>query len=145
MANLQFRPATSADVPLLAALNQLLQIDEAHRLRMDLTELEPRMTAWLEHDGYEAHLFERNGEMVGYALYRREEGRIYLKQFFVGRQCRRQGIGRRVIEWLITNVWQDVPAVSLDVLVVNEPGIAFWRSVGFQDYCVTMERKLNRT
>jgi len=36
---LDFRTATLADVPLLAKLNQQLQIDEEHRLRMEIVEL----------------------------------------------------------------------------------------------------------
>jgi ribosomal protein S18 acetylase RimI-like enzyme len=141
MPALRFRRATAADVPLVAALNQQLQIDESHRLRMELTELEPRTARWLRDEGYEATVFERDGETAGYALYRREEDHYYLKQFFVCRHCRRQGVGRQAMDWLIEHVWHDAPAVYLDVLVTNAAGIAFWRAVGFQDYCVTMERK----
>ena len=32
-----------------------------------------------------------------------------------------------------------MPRIRLEVLVGNANGIAFWRSIGFQDYCVTME------
>ena len=30
--------------------------------------------------------------------------------------------------------------IRLDVLIGNAGGIQFWRSVGFEDYCITMER-----
>jgi GNAT superfamily N-acetyltransferase len=140
MAELAFRKAVAADIPTLAELNRQLQIDEQHRLRMELSELIPRITRWCHEDGYEAVLFDRDGQTAGYALYRREPEHVYLKQFFVCRDMRRQGIGRQAIEWLAANVWQAAPAVYLDVLVHNQPGIAFWRAVGFADYCVTMER-----
>jgi predicted acetyltransferase len=141
MMALTFRKAAEADMPQLAELNQQLQIDERHRNRMELVELVPRMTRWCASEGYEAVLFELDGETVGYALYRREPEFYYLKQFFVCRERRRRGIGRRAVEWLAANVWNELPAVCLDVLVQNEPGIAFWRAVGFGDYCITMERR----
>ena len=133
--------ATLVDVSLLAALNQQLQIDESHRLRMEIPELERRITGWLLDEGYEAALFEQDGETAGYALFRREPDFVYLKQFFICRQFRRQGLGRQAVEWLLRHKWHNEPRVRLDVLVNNERGVAFWRAVGFQDYCLTMERQ----
>lgn len=142
MTLLSFRTAVDADMPALAELNRQLQIDEEHRNRMELSELVPRMTRWCTSEGYEAVLFERDGKTAGYALFRRDPEHFYLKQFFVCRDVRRQGIGRAAIEWLAANVWQSAPAVYLDVLVNNQRGVDFWRAVGFADYCVTMERKM---
>jgi predicted acetyltransferase len=141
MTKLSFRKAAAADMPRLAEMNQQLQIDEEHRNRMELSELVPRMTRWCASEGYEAVVFELGRETVGYALYRREPEFFYLKQFFVCRERRRQGIGRRAVEWLAANVWNELPAVYLDVLVQNERGADFWRAVGFGDYCITMERR----
>ena len=143
MHNLTFRSGVAADVPLLAELNQQLQIDESHSRRMELPELEERMGRWLASGGYEAVLVEGENRPVGYALFRRESDpeHVYLKQFFVCRDCRRQGIGRQAIEWLRAHVWHDSPAIYLDALVNNDRGIAFWRAVGFRDYCITMELK----
>ncbi|HEY4235283.1 MAG TPA: GNAT family N-acetyltransferase [Lacipirellulaceae bacterium] len=144
MHKLSFRQGTSADVPLLAELNQQLQIDESHSRLMQLAELMPRMAEWLATGGYEAVIFERDGHVAGYALFRRERDpeHVYLKQFFVCRECRRQAIGREAMTWLSRHAWQDVPAVYLDVLVNNERGIAFWRAAGFRDYAITMEIRL---
>jgi predicted acetyltransferase len=136
---MDIRAATLNDVSLLAKLNQQLQIDEAHRLRLEIPELERRMAGWLTNDGYEAVLFDRDGEVIGYALFRRETEHIYLRQFFVCRDVRRKGIGRQAIQWLSQNVWSDAPRVRVDVLINNQPGIGFWRAVGFRDYCLTME------
>jgi GNAT superfamily N-acetyltransferase len=143
MSELAFRKAAAPDMPLLAELNQQLQIDEEHRNRMTLAELVPRMTEWCTSGEYDAVLFERDGATVGYALYRREPDFFYLKQFFVCRELRRQGIGRRAIAWLAANAWQAAPAVYLDVLVHNQLGVDFWREMGFTDYCVTMEMRLS--
>jgi GNAT superfamily N-acetyltransferase len=137
---MEFRFATADDIPLLAQLNQQLQIDENHRSRMSLAELEPRMAGWMA-GGYMAVIFERGGQTAGYALFRREPDHYYLKQFFVCREVRRKGIGRAAIQWLRRNAWTDLPRVCLDVLLANPGGIAFWRAIGFRDYALTMEIK----
>ena len=141
-SNLHFRAATDSDVSLLARLNRQLQEDERHRNIMEVAVIEPRMRNWLAGD-YEGVLFERDGTVVGYAIYQREEDFIYLKQFFVCREARRQGIGRAALQWLCANRWQAFPRVYLDALVQNDGGLAFWRAVNFTDYCITMEREIN--
>jgi ribosomal protein S18 acetylase RimI-like enzyme len=137
---MDFRCADPSDVPLLALMNQQLIRDEGHRNRMTVGELEKRMQDWLQGE-YRAVVFERNGLAVGYALFRSELDFVYLRQFFVDPDVRRQGIGRAAIGWLIGNSWNGVARVRLEVLVGNVAGIAFWRAVGFKDYALTMERK----
>jgi GNAT superfamily N-acetyltransferase len=143
MHELTYRRGTAADAPLLAQLNQQMQIDQEHSRRMQLPELEVRTAKWLTTGGYESVMFECEGRPAGYALFRCESDpeQVYLKQFFVCRDCRRQGVGRQAIEWLTQHAWQERPTVYLDVLVNNERGIAFWRALGFRDYAITMERK----
>ena len=108
---------------------------------MTLPELEQRMACWIGDEGYEAVLFDHDGKSVGYALFRREPEHVYLRQFFVGPNFRRQGIGRQAIEWLSRHAWKDALRVKLDVLIGNAAAISFWRSVGFRDYCLTMEKE----
>src|SRR5262245_46799506 len=136
--NLAYRLATTADAPVLAAMNHRLIRDEGHRNRMTIPELQSRMEAWLLSE-YQAVVIELEGTMVGYALFRRELVFVYLRQFFVEPEYRRRGIGRAALAWLRANVWADAPRIRIDVLVNNTTGIAFWRSVGFRDYCLTME------
>lgn len=118
-------------------MNRQLILDEGHRNRMSLPELEQRMTRWLQGE-YEAVIFERNHAALGYALFKRESEWIYVRQFFVCPEYRKQGIGRSAFSWLVENVWKG-RRIRLDVLVGNMTGIAFWRSLGFSDYCLTME------
>lgn len=132
--------ATVDDVAVLARMNQQLIRDEGHRNRMSIGELEDRMRSWLQTE-YRATIFEDEGAAVGYALFKREPEWIYLRQFFVVPSRRRQGIGRNGIEWLRQYVWNDSQRVRLDVLVGNATAIEFWRSLGFTDYCLTMERE----
>jgi ribosomal protein S18 acetylase RimI-like enzyme len=119
-------------------LNAQLIRDEGHRNAMSVGQLAERMTAWL-HGEYEAVVFEDRGVVVGYVLFRREPEFVYLRQIFVSPEFRRQGVGRQAIAWLWLNAWRGVSRVRIDVLVGNVPGQAFWRSVGFRDYCLTME------
>jgi GNAT superfamily N-acetyltransferase len=136
--DLRFREATTLDAQLLARMNEQLIRDEEHRNPMSAEELESRMKAWLDGD-YEAVVFENDAGTVGYALFRREAEHVYLRQFFVRAEQRRRGFGRAAIEWLRANSWRVAPRIRLEVLVGNGPGRAFWRSVGFDDYCITFE------
>jgi GNAT superfamily N-acetyltransferase len=134
------RRATVTDSALLADLNKQLIDDEGHRNSMTPSELESRMRGWLEGD-YTATLFERDGGVVAYALWRHEPEFIYLRQFFVVRAHRRQGIGRQAIQFLNDEVWPRGKRIRVEVLAGNLAGHAFWHSVGFDDYAITLEAK----
>jgi GNAT superfamily N-acetyltransferase len=58
---------------------------------------------------------------------------------FVVRDRRRQGLGRRAIEILRSQIWPTGKRLTVDVLVGNLGAIAFWRSVGYQDYYLALE------
>jgi GNAT superfamily N-acetyltransferase len=140
---MQYRMATPDDAHRLAEMNQWLIADEGHRNRMSLGELTERMRGWLEND-YRAVIFDEPEGWVGYALFRTEPDWIYLRQFFIRKDRRRKGLGREAIEWLSTNVWSDAARLRLDVLINNTAGLAFWKSLGFKGYCLTMERGVRR-
>jgi predicted acetyltransferase len=133
-----FRQATLDDCALLAELNHQLIRDEGHRNRMTVPELESRMRDWLASD-YAAVLFEADGAVIAYALYREQPEEIYLRQLFVVRNRRRQGIGRQAFEILRSNLWPGNKRLTVDVLVQNTAAVAFWRAVGYKDYCLTLE------
>lgn len=137
---MHYRLATPADCRLLAEFNAQLIRDEGHRNPMSVAELAERMRAWLAGE-YRAVIFAAEQGPVGYALFREEPEHIYLRQFFVQHDSRRQGIGRAAIEHLVRNEWPRHKRIRLDVLVGNTAAIAFWHSVGFADYCLTMERE----
>jgi GNAT superfamily N-acetyltransferase len=61
-------------------------------------------------------LFEEAGQPAGYALYRRDPEYVYLRQFYVCPDRRRQGIGRAAIAWLRQHAW-DGRRVRVEVLV----------------------------
>jgi hypothetical protein len=111
---MDFRTATLLDVPLLARLNKQLINDERHRNTMSIEQLADRMSNWLETE-YQATIFSLADKVVGAA-----------------------------VEWLRCHDWADAGRLRLDVLIGNERGIAFWRAVGFTDYCLTLEAEAGR-
>jgi ribosomal protein S18 acetylase RimI-like enzyme len=133
-----FRRATLDDCALLAELNHQLIRDEGHRNRVPVPELEQRMRGWLASE-YAAIIFEDGREVAAYALYREQPEEIYLRQLFVARSQRRQGIGRKAVEILRSKVWSQNKRLTVDVLVQNTAAVAFWRAVGYKDYCLTLE------
>ncbi len=135
---LKFRFSTRSDVPWLARMNQELILDEGHRNKMTLPELEQRMSDFLQKE-YDAVIASLDQNDIGYALYRQDPGWLYLRQIFVIKSMRRKGFGRKFIEWLKNNPWKDCKRIRTDVLVGNIVGIDFWKAVGFKEYCITLE------
>jgi GNAT superfamily N-acetyltransferase len=136
--HLRFRLATPLDAALLAPLNAQLIRDEGHRNSMTIAELELRMADWLRGE-YRAVIFELASLVIGYALFRCEPEHVYLRQLFVAPAHRRRGVARAALRWLWRNAWADASRVRIDVLMDNLEGQAFWRAVGFGEYCITME------
>src|SRR5438034_11806409 len=111
-----FRRAVLNDCALLAELNHQLIRDEGHRNRMTVPALEQRMRGWLASE-YAAVTFVDGKEVVAYALYREQAEEIYLRQLFVVRNRRRQGIGRQAVEILRSKIWPANKRLTVEVLV----------------------------
>jgi len=135
---MNYRLATSYDASLLGRLNHELIQDEGRRNPMTVTELTERMLGWLGKD-YRAVIFERKAEPIAYALFSEDEDRVHLRQFYVQRVNRRCGVGVQCMQLLFSEVWSPDKRITVDVRCHNEAGIAFWRSLGFTDYMLTME------
>ena len=135
------REAALDDCGLLAEMNHQLIQDEGHRNPMSVAELAGRMRGWLADGGYRGVLFERGQLPVGYALFRTEsDASVYLRQFFVARDYRRQGVGARMVDVLFQEVFPAGVRVTVDVLAHNDAGASFWAAAGFQRYSVCLER-----
>ena len=139
-ANMKIEKAKLTDCPQLAEMNYRLIRDEGHRNPMNKIQLTRRMKSWLRGE-YSACLFKEQGKVIGYCLFRNDEGVTYIRQFFIEREFRKLGHGRKAFKLLINGFWKKHPVLRSDVLVGNEIGIEFWKSMGFKDYCLTMERK----
>ena len=133
-----FKKALPADAAFLAPMNKRMIEDQRHRNPMGIPELRVRLETWLQGE-YELWYAEDAGKALGYVLFRREAGEIYLRQLFVERGNRRQGIGRMLFQWAEQNLWPG-EKVRLEVLTDNEAGIRFWKSLGFGEYSLTLEK-----
>ena len=129
------------DSSLLANMNRLLIRDERHRNKMTVRQLTQRMKKWLSSD-FRAFLFLNGDKVFGYCLFVKTKEYVYIRQFYIERDSRRLGLGKKTMGLLRKTVWKKDKRLRLDVLVTNFRGISFWKAVGFKDYCLTME--LNR-
>ena len=138
ITKMEYRIATETDLELLAEWDRQLIQDEGHRNKMTVVQLRERMRDWL-FAGDTAVIFCVDQNPVAYTLYREEEGEIYLRQLFVKRDHRRQGIGKQAIQILRQTLWPHSKRLTVDVLSHNTEGVAFWHSLGYRDYCLTLE------
>jgi len=130
------RLATPADVAALVVMNRHLIEDQHHDSTASDDDLERRMRQWITGTEYEVGVVELEDGPVAYAVWRDDEDGIYLRQFFVSRDHRRSGVGRAGFTAL-RDRWTARP-VKLDVLIHNDRGLAFWRSLGFRDYSMIL-------
>lgn len=135
---MEYHIANETDLDILAQWNYQLIQDEGHRNKMTVPQLRDRMRDWLSGD-YTAVIFARDGESIAYALFRESEDEIYLRQLFVKPEMRNQGIGKETVRILKEEIWTKSKRLTVDVLSHNKAGIAFWHSVGYKDYCLTLE------
>jgi len=136
---LTHRRATPADCRWLGALNLQLIQDEGHRNPMTELQLVKRMRDWLRRGDYAGVVFEENGALVAYALYREVPDEIYLRHLFVVRNRRRQGIGRQAMRILVDQVWPRGKRLVVEVLCANTGGVAFWKAMGYREYSLCLE------
>jgi GNAT superfamily N-acetyltransferase len=142
--DLTVRPATPADIQLLAEMNRQLCDDERSRNNMTVAALAVRMEKWLNED-WKAVLFEQQAKIVGYSVFRFGSDyydpaipEVHLRQFFIVRECRSRGLGHQAFGLLATTVFPPGAHIHLDVLATNPRGHHFWESVGFQHYSTAM-------
>ena len=84
-------------------------------------------------------IFGPQADPVAYALYRENATEVYLLQLFVRRDRRREGIGRGAMDALRSQLWPRRKRLTVEVLATNVQAVAFWRSIGYKDYCLTLE------
>jgi ribosomal protein S18 acetylase RimI-like enzyme len=137
---MEYRYAVESDAPFLAEINRQLIEDEWDGGGMSLERLEARMRRWLADGDYKALLFQEDGSTVAYTLISVDEDTSYIRHFFVLHEHRGRGAGRRAMELLLKEIIPPSSRVTLDVLASNVAGRHFWRSVGFRDYAIRLER-----
>jgi GNAT superfamily N-acetyltransferase len=131
------RPATSADLPLIAQfIRDLAEYERlAHEVRFDEAVLGERLFG--ERPYAEVLIGEIDGVARGFALFFHNfstfEGRpgIYLEDLFVEPQARGSGLGKALLGHLARlAVERDCARLEWAVLDWNEPSIAFYQALG---------------
>lgn len=135
---MEYRFATERDLDLLAEWNYQLIQDEGHRNPLTLPELRERLQKWLAGE-YQAIVFLTNNTPVAYGLYRESEDEVHLRQLFVGRDRRRNGVGRQAMTIFRQQIWSKKKRLTVEVLCKNAVAIQFWRAMGYNDYSLTLE------
>ena len=140
-AAIQLRPASQNDCPQLGIWNHALIRDEGQRNPMSAAALEERMRTRIAAGEYVVQLIERAGAAVGYVCWRREGPReVVVRQFYIAPAARRKSCGREAVHALRSTAWPKQARVTLDCIVMNGVGLAFWRACGFTDYTITLEQ-----
>ena len=131
------RPATPADVPVIARLIRALA--EYERLTHEVILDEDRLQQHLfgPRPYAEVLLAEDNGQVVGFALffhnYSTFVGKpgIYLEDLFVEPACRGKGLGKALLQALAKlAIERDCGRLEWAVLDWNEPSIQFYQALG---------------
>ena len=135
MEEIQIRVCSDEDLDLLAVLNNQLIEDEQHDNKMNVEQLRERMNGFINTD-YKAYLFEKGSKVIGYALVNHTRKPLYLRQFFICRDVRRQGYGKTTFNKLLELLKTEI--IDIEVMSWNGRGIGFWRSLGFKDRSIYM-------
>ena len=137
--NIDWRPATAADVQILAHMNQHLIEDETGDSAPDTTSLRFRLHGWLTRGEMRASLFLHESTEVAYALWQDRGNDAFVRHFFVSREYRRLGVGRRAMEILERDILPP-RTIRLEVLHDNVRGREFWQSLGYVPFSLTLEK-----
>ena len=129
-AKILIQKCTLADVTQLALLNKQLIDDEKSNNTMSIKELEERMHEFVTTE-YDAYFFIMQETVVGYALVKNKCNPLYLRQFLIRREYRKNHYGTQAFQSLMK--YLNVNTIDIEVLPWNETGIRFWESLGFRE------------
>lgn len=130
------RPATAADVPLLATLIHELAEYEHLSHEVALTEEDVARDGFGPRPKFRSVIAESDGQVAGYALffefYSSFQGRagLVLDDLFVRPKFRKQGIGRALLAHVAGVAWKEKYfCVRWEVLDWNQSAIDFYRNL----------------
>ncbi|MEL0250583.1 MAG: GNAT family N-acetyltransferase [Novosphingobium sp.] len=135
--SITIRPATAADLPLVAELIRALAEYEklAHEVRFDDAVLGEKLFGPRPYA--EVVIGEIDGTAQGFALFFHNfstfEGKpgIYLEDLFVKPEARGSGLGKALLSHLAALAMErDCARLEWSVLDWNEPAIGFYKSLG---------------
>jgi ribosomal protein S18 acetylase RimI-like enzyme len=130
------RLASIGELDALARMNVELRADERIDNIMTDVEVKDRMRGFLLGKTYKVHVFEENGEILGYSVVDVTRSPAYMRQFFIVRGSRRAGYGSKFFQLLVDALGAD--AIDVEVLVWNEGALDFYKKIGFHPRYVGM-------
>lgn len=126
----------------LAILNKQLIEDEGHGNPMSISELSERMLSWLEAE-YICYAIEEDKALISYSLWRDDGEFYYLRQLFTLPEHRLKGYAKNLLAYLEVEIFNDKP-IRLEVLANNEIAKEFYRRAGYEIYCHTFTKPINK-
>ncbi len=138
---MSIRPAYIDDLDTLTRMNVELRADERIDNVMTDAEVKERMRGFLLGKTYRIHVFLEDSGIVGYSVVDVTKTPVYMRQFFIDRNSRRRGLGRKFFHMLVGVL--DVEAIDVEVLAWNETAVEFYKKIGFSRRYVGMRLRTN--
>jgi [ribosomal protein S18]-alanine N-acetyltransferase len=128
-AALSIRPARTHDARAIAAMSRDL-IEAGLGWKYDA----PKVTALMaEPEVLSLVACDRLG-LAGFAIMQFGDERAHLLLLAVRPRCQRQGVARRLMQWLLASARvAGVAELSLELRAGNEAALAFYRALGFAE------------
>jgi ribosomal protein S18 acetylase RimI-like enzyme len=138
------RALVHQDIEQVAQWNVQLHEDEGSA-PLSVDAAAKRLRRWLEDRTFQGAIFLADGSEVGYVLYehrpvhadQRAAESVYVRQFFISREARRQGNGTAAFKTFVREFIPRNANVVLDVKESNPSGQRFWESLSFKPMGVT--------
>lgn len=122
------RPMTREDIPAAARLEKLC-FSDAWSERLIAESMENGLDTWFA--------AEEDGKIQGYCVLRILAGEGEIQRIAVVPECRKQGIGRKLMEQMVSAArGQNVSEMTLEVRSTNQAAISLYESWGFQKEAV---------
>ena len=148
---MNLREIEESDITQVARWNVQLHEDEGS-IPLSVDAAAERLRRWFAAGRFQGVIFLVGGNPIGYLLYElrpvhadlRAGESVYIRQFFISRESRRQGHGSVAIRSFLRDQVSEIASVVLDVKATNPSGQQFWQSLGFKAKSVAFELDVRR-
>ena len=138
--NITIAKATNQDIDLLFSINQQLIIDEDYDRPLTDEKLNERWKQFFT-EIYIDFFIKVENEIVGYSVIHNHQTPKYIRHFYVQKEYRRKGIGKKAFYLILNEL--DVKEIDVDVMYWNQSGLSFWKSLGFHERYIGLDLKTN--
>jgi RimJ/RimL family protein N-acetyltransferase len=131
--------ATMADLDLLTQMNIQLRKDEQIDNSMSESDINQRMTGFLNDTDYKVLLLKNGLATIGYSLVQIKSSPLYLRQLFITESERNKGFGSQAIQKLCE--YFQVQDLDIEVMTWNTSAYNFYKRNGFVDRYIGMRKR----